>query len=55
MTPEEKRLAILAGTRSTNRKIDKLPKGESYDVLGIVFIIVLLMIILFAAIAGGAF
>ncbi len=53
MTPEQKRLHIIAGTQVAGKKREPLPEGKGLDFLGFAFIGALLIIILFAWIAGA--
>ncbi|MCI5043180.1 MAG: hypothetical protein MRY72_00660 [Aquisalinus sp.] len=52
MTPEQKRLHIIAGTQVAGKKKEPMPEGKGLDLLGFAFIGALLIIMLFAWIAG---
>ncbi len=51
MTPEERRLWALSSAHSAKRRKAK-SEGAMFDFLGIAFIVAILLIILFVALAG---
>ncbi|MCI5047130.1 MAG: hypothetical protein MRY59_06490 [Aquisalinus sp.] len=53
MTPEQKRLQIIAGSQIAGKKKEPMPDGRGLDLLGFAFIGALLIIMLFAWIAGA--
>ncbi|WP_306250115.1 hypothetical protein [Parvularcula sp. IMCC14364] len=53
MTPEQKRLQLLTGAHIASKKKKPMPEGKGLDMLGFAFIGALLIIMLFAWIAGA--